>query len=520
MWTNGKLKGAQPRILHDTNSIILLVAAVYKCSHNHAVYSTDPRLIKRIDQIQVPFVLLHRTGFTRSFLNCVISLAQEGLPIQAIVRHIQNLRERYMAELVLRLSKDWTVGTGQALSQSGISLLTTSTPLNLMLHPFPSNDIVTRCLIVNFIENQAFYDSQMLGIEVNKCIRIDHTFKVASNIGYLRKDGRWITQYGSIFIVLNDEGQVLTWQLTNSTSFEEVTLVLSALSRRIASSKEGPLIVYVDNCCHVRSKLKQMFGNDTIVKLDVFHAVQRVTRAMSKKHALFHTCAHDLRLVFRCKTDIGKKRTMNTPNLTVLLSNMDNFISKWENAEYNGQRILTEKTIKQLKLLKAHIECGCLSDIEPSGGTNYNEALHRHINPHFNHAGRMGLPLALALLTTLLYKPNSKKLASSSITQLIAAKLGIDCYVPQVPFGIVGKDDGGLSNNSWLRNSSISENELMTDEGLSLISVTDTERLLKAAISSANLAESMCKIIGNSPHDGIYGRRTKFVLSGFKFRDK
>ena len=66
-----------------------------------------------------------------------------------------------------------------------------------------------------------------------------------------------------------------------------------------------------------------------------------------------------MRLVFRSKTDIGKKRKMNTPGVTTMLSNMDTCISKWKTAEYNGQRILTEKIIMQLQC-QVHIQCGCL----------------------------------------------------------------------------------------------------------------------------------------------------------------
>ena len=57
--------------------------------------------------------------------------------------------------------------------------------------------------------------------------------------------------------------------------------------------------------------------------------------------------------------------------------------------------------MEQISLLKAHVIQGCLSHVEPGGGTNYNEALHCYINPHFNHAGRIGIPLAFAFLTIL-----------------------------------------------------------------------------------------------------------------------
>ena len=72
-------------------------------------------------------------------------------------------------------------------------------------------------------------------MQVKQTIRIDHTFKVVLNIGFLRPDGKWITQYGSVFLVLNDEEQVVAWQLIKYTSFDEVTLLSSNLKKRISA---------------------------------------------------------------------------------------------------------------------------------------------------------------------------------------------------------------------------------------------------------------------------------------------
>lgn len=83
--------------------------------------------------------------------------------------------------------------------------------------------------------------------------------------------------------------------------------------------------------------------------------------------------------------------------------------------------ILTDKVMVQLQSLCVHAQKGCLSDIEASGGTGRNEALHRHVNPHFSHAGRIGIPLAYALLSVLLYTHNLKKVKPNySLTRLIA----------------------------------------------------------------------------------------------------
>ena len=89
----------------------------------------------------------------------------------------------------------------------------------------------------------------MINLSIRKSICLDHTFKMASNIGYLRPDGRWVTQYGSVFMVLNEEGEVVTWQFTNSTSIDEVQSLLCSLKERTKVSEDSHLTIYVDNCC-------------------------------------------------------------------------------------------------------------------------------------------------------------------------------------------------------------------------------------------------------------------------------
>ena len=115
-------------------------------------------------------------------------------------------------------------------------------------------------------------------------------------------------------------------------------------------------------------------------------------------------------MTFRSPTDIGRARQLTTPSSSTLLNNIETFLLKWQTAEHNGTRIITDKVQKQIDALKVHIRHGCLSNIECSGGTNLNEAFHRTINPHFKHAGRIGLPLAFALLSILFYNFNIKKM--------------------------------------------------------------------------------------------------------------
>lgn len=148
---------------------------------------------------------------------------------------------------------------------------------------------------------------------------LDHTFKLASNIGFVRSDGKWITLYNSVFIAMNEHGQVVSWQFTKTTSLDEVVMQLHNLCNRRSQSCWLPFTIFVDACCSQRQKLQQIFGEDAVVSLDIFHAVQRVTRKLSKRHPFFFECMNDFKTVFCSPTDIGKKRKQSTPCPTVTM---------------------------------------------------------------------------------------------------------------------------------------------------------------------------------------------------------
>ncbi len=101
--------------------------------------------------------------------------------------------------------------------------------------------------------------------------------------------------------------------------------------------------------------------------LDLFHAVQRISRTIPKRSKNYHDCLKDLSFCFRRYGDIGSQRSLPTPSPSDLTHNLDAFVTKWK-------QHLTNKTVANLK---CHARKGCLSEILPSLGTNRNEALHR-----------------------------------------------------------------------------------------------------------------------------------------------
>ena len=239
------------------------------------------------------------------------------------------------------------------------------------------------------------------------------TLYIAENIGFNRiGDNRWITQYEALFCVLNARGQVMTWRLTPRLLFAEVENDLIALKNRLLSQGKILKEFYIDNCCSWEKKLKQVYGDQLIVYLDIFHAVKRLSDKIPKRNPLRRDCLKELKMVFRDPSDQGEKRTLVTPSPEILQSNIDKFLKHWESARYDGKRILSEAALKEISNLRVHVKKGCLSGIKQGRGTIRNENLHKDLN-RIMSSSKYGVELAYALLSVVFFNHNERMAANS-----------------------------------------------------------------------------------------------------------
>ena len=112
--------------------------------------------------------------------------------------------------------------------------------------------------------------------------------------------------------------------------------------------------------------------------------------------------------------------------------------------------MVSSDTLRAIERLKEHIRSGCLSDIPPGGGTNRNERFHHHINSVCN-SSKMGILLAYALLTVVMYSHNS------SVTkhgQIVARPIAASPYFRLdmsglKPIGIMPKEQDVCSSDCW-----------------------------------------------------------------------
>ena len=212
-WNDGSSTAKQPCVLHGLNDQVLLVSVVYSCEKRHKILAHDELVLKQLPSHLIPFCLLHKTGFTRELFDTCQAFCRQGIDFYSmetliIEKRWENFaRKKYLQTMKTdkQISCDYKEFSTSPMSQT------------------PNNDILSKCFVAGFLQNEKFYLNEMIAIPVTESISFDHTFKVAANIGYLREDKKWISVYDSLIIVLNGDGKVLSWQLTKGTSFIEIT---------------------------------------------------------------------------------------------------------------------------------------------------------------------------------------------------------------------------------------------------------------------------------------------------------
>ena len=134
--------------------------------------------------------------------------------------------------------------------------------------------------------------------------------------------------------------------------------------------------IYVDNCCHVRQKISEIFGDSIAIKLDLFHAIARVTKKIPKqtRHYMSNTCITEFANVFRSIGDKKKERKKLTPSPKEILENLNSFLEKWKSVQHGEHEdALTSATMHEIQCLCEHIRRGCLSGIPAGAGSERNE---------------------------------------------------------------------------------------------------------------------------------------------------
>ena len=331
----------------------------------------------------IPFALSHNSGMTISVYDHIVRLLENGNNFSVIEKILSSsFVDTFTRKQLMYPDKEFP-----AIS-------------NLFRTFSPSDDLIKKCFVRYYERFHSRYVNEVNKIEF-KHLSCDHTFKVTANIGYIR-EGKWCKQYDSVFLVLNEHGKCKGFEFTKGTGFEHVHELMKQLSQQPYKCSH----IFIDNCCDWRLKIRNVFP-DVLVKLNLFHAIKRLTNALPKKHPFFDDVCKEIGLVFRKSGDFLEERQEATPEPKEIITNMVSFVSKWNDIHHNGWRIVTHEFLSEVEKLNSHINLGCVSDIPKGAGTNRIESLYKQLKPLITR-GRLGVQTAKAIFTHIMYYQNSK----------------------------------------------------------------------------------------------------------------
>ena len=442
-WHGSVKEWRQPRLLYDIFGNCLLVGRSYICPRACRFLSYDQRIISQIaDSIPVPFLLLHRCGFLKDVIEyCNIQVGQ-GLTFSEISRGMTELNlvdycNRYSRYMAMCVSTDLCESDSYRFSSPHL------VDKDSDYIRAPSHDLLSTCFLYDFKQKRRFYEVAMEQLTAS-ILCVDHTFKISRNIGMSRGNA-WVNQYNSLFVGLNENGEVITWRFTPSEKFAEIDDLLCDLRDRLQRQGKALTCAYLDICCRWKSKMESVFGPGLNIKLDVFHAVKRVTSAIPKiNNKCRQDMINDFSLVFRCKDDLDRQRKAPTPSPEEIELNIKQFLLRWDREIHSS--IFNDKVRDEIRNLREHIRKGCLSGIPPGHGTERNEGLHKLLNSSvLSSINTIGVELAFAILTVVFYRYNSKILHKKDFPlPILAHALSLPSNTVStenlgyVPFGFVG----------------------------------------------------------------------------------
>ena len=270
-----------------------------------------------------------------------------------------------------------------------------------------SEEYIRHILIGHMECKKQLYEFERRSHDV-RVITCDHTFKISANVGCQRGDGAWTVLFDSLFVVMNSEGHVLDHRMVATRGFDSIRPLLLGINQRLMDGQRVEMVV-IDNCCQWSSLLADVLGPHVQVKLDVFHAVQRLTKCMDKQHPHYHRATSDLRLCFRHPMDKGTERTQCTASADVMRERLLDFQTRWGSNSCEEMPVLLSDFQHELNCLLKHVDNKCLENIPPGYGTSRNERLHRTLNNSAANVPRIGPQLMDALLTLIFYAWNRRR---------------------------------------------------------------------------------------------------------------
>ena len=147
---------------------------------------------------QYPLYLSHASGMSVLLFDHIIRYVQSGMNFKAIEKILSNS----LYDAYLRRKGRCNI---KSFPTFKVCFKTSS----------PIDDFIKKCFVINYSRYKLHYKKHFESVPVTG-ISCNGIFKTAPNVGY-SKDGKWIKQYNSLFVILNK--QSLFCKISQITDF-------------------------------------------------------------------------------------------------------------------------------------------------------------------------------------------------------------------------------------------------------------------------------------------------------------
>ena len=207
-WHNGLRSSLTPRQLCSSSWPTVLLSRIYFCTGkmNHRNYiAHDPEILSKIPASYShinPFVLLHKTGFTKELSETVLSLVASGMNLEVVEQVIYQQHITNFTHCKAKYEEDTKMCLENANLEEEIPKFPDYKPIGV-----PSMEMILDSLLENFQERKVYYNQRMSELSA-KVLLMGHFFKGTQQMGSVSADENgWVPKIDNIYIIMNEHGQ-------------------------------------------------------------------------------------------------------------------------------------------------------------------------------------------------------------------------------------------------------------------------------------------------------------------------
>ena len=126
---------------------------------------------------------------------------------------------------------------------------------------------------------------------------------------------------------------------------------------QVKKSVEGKLdYIIVDDCCASRACYVTIFGENILVKLDIWHAIKRLVHVIPKKFEWRAYISKRLGLIVRQDGDWGEERVQITANPAKIMENLSNTLADIDQYLQRLPSNKYEELLAEIKKIKVNFK--------------------------------------------------------------------------------------------------------------------------------------------------------------------